>query len=457
MRDTSKTDTATLREAGPRAGLPSRLLAGWVRRMTEAPPLTQPSPGPGPLHGIRVLEFTHMIMGPSCAMVLADLGADVVKVEPGPHGDNTRRLMGSAIGFFPAFNRNKRSLCVDLTKPASLALIHKLAADVDVVVENFRPGAMDKLGLGYAALVAINPTLIYCSCKGFLPGPYEHRAALDEVVQMMGGLAYMTGPPGKPLRAGASVNDIMGGLFGVIAIMAALREREVTGRGGHVQSGLFETNMALMAQHMSAAAITGTNTPSFADPAARKPWSVYDVFDSADPGGQVFVGVVTETQWRGFCEAFGLTDLLADPGLATQSLRVADRSRYLPRVAAVFKKLPKAELMARCEALGLSFAPIARPADLFEDPHLLASGGLLTTDLGTSEGPPDGTPYQESAGLPALPVSMNGGRLTLRRQPPRAGEHSVEVAREAKLTEAEIAAMIADGTLWANALPSAAG
>ncbi|HWX47776.1 MAG TPA: CaiB/BaiF CoA-transferase family protein [Roseomonas sp.] len=412
---------------------------------------------PGPLSGIRVLEFTHMIMGPSCAMVLADLGAEVVKVEPGPDGDNTRRLMGAAVGFFPSFNRNKRSLSLDLKQPASLDLVRKLAAQADVVVENFRPGAMDKLGLGYEALSALNPQLVYCSCKGFLPGPYEHRAALDEVVQMMGGLAYMTGPPGQPLRAGASVNDIMGGLFGVIGILAALRQRETTGRGAHVQSGLFETNMVLMAQHMAGAAISGRNPPPFADPAMQKPWSVYDVFDSADPGEQVFVGVVTETQWRGFCEAFGLEDLLADPSLATQSQRVADRSRYLPRVAAVFRSLPKAALMARCEALGLPFAPIARPADLFEDPHLRASGGLLETELSSAQGAPGGVPAQPAAGLPGLPISLDGRRMGIRRQPPRSGEHSADVAREAGLSEAEIATMVAAGTLWASAsLPEAA-
>jgi len=360
------------------------------------------------------------------------------------------------VGFFPSFNRNKRSICLDLKQPASLALVRKLADQADVVVENFRPGAMDKLGLGYAALSASNPRLIYCSCKGFLPGPYEGRAALDEVVQMMGGLAYMTGLPGKPMRAGASVNDIMGGLFGVIAVMAALRERDVTGRGALVQSGLFETNMVMMAQHMAGAAISGKNPPSFGDPAMVKPWSVYDVFDTADPGAQVFVGVVTETQWRGFCEAFGLQDLLADPGLATQSLRVVDRSRFLPRIAEVFRGLPKAELMARCEALGLSFAPIAKPADLFEDPHLLASGGLLATELSSAEGAPGGVSHQAQAGLPGLPVSLDGARLGIRRQPPRNGEHSVEIAREAALSDAEIEAMIAGGTLWTAREPVAA-
>ena len=409
--------------------------------MTDAPP--------GPLHGIRVLEFTHMIMGPSCAMVLGDLGADVVKIEPGPDGDNTRRLQGSAIGFFPSYNRNKRSLCLDLKQQAGIALVHRLAKTADVVVENFRPGAMDALGLGQGALAAINPRLIYCSCKGFLPGPYEHRTALDEVVQMMGGLAYMTGPPGKPLRAGASVNDIMGGLFGVIAIMAALRERDRTGRGGLVQSGLFETNMAMMAQHMAAAAITGRNPPSFADPAMVKPWSVYDVFDTADPGEQVFVGVVTETQWRSFCEAFGLQALLADPALQTQTQRVLDRPRYLPRVAAVFAGMTKPALMAKCESLGLPFAPIAKPADLFQDPHLLASGGLLATEMGSAEGART-APAQARAGLPALPVSLDGARPSLRRQPPRAGEHSREIARDVGLEDGDIDAMIAGGALWAS-------
>ncbi|MDE2006126.1 MAG: CoA transferase [Rhodospirillales bacterium] len=406
---------------------------------------------PAPLRGIRVLEFTHMIMGPSCAMVLGDLGADVVKVEPVPDGDNTRRLAGAAIGFFPTYNRNKRGLRVDLKHNDGAALVHRLAARADVLVENFRPGAMDQLGFGPEALMEANPRLIYCSCKGFLPGPYAHRTALDEVVQMMGGLAYMTGQPGRPMRAGASVNDVMGGLFGVIAIMAALREREATGRGAHVQSGLFETNMVLVAQHMAAAAIVGRDPPPFGDPAMIKPWSVYDVFDTADPGQQLFVAVVTETQWRGFCEAFGLEDLLADPALATQALRVADRTRYLPRIADLFRAIPQAALMARCEALGLPFAPIARPSDLFADPHLLASGGLLATDLAGAEGAPGGVPSQPMAGLPALPVVLDGARPGLRRQPPRPGEHGIEIAREAGLSEAEIAALIASGALLPEA------
>ena len=413
------------------------------------------TPSPGPLAGIRVLEFSHMVMGPSCGMVLADLGADVIKIEPATRGDNTRRLTGVAIGFFPAFNRNKRSLCLDLKTPSGLAVAQRLAANADVVLENFRPGAMDKLGLGYAALSAANARLVYCSCKGFLPGPYEHRAALDEVVQMMGGLAYMTGTPGKPMRAGSSVNDIMGGLFAVIAIMAALRERETTGQGALVQSGLFETQMVLMAQHMARAAIEGANPQPFGDPAMPKPWPVYDVFDTADEGEQVFVGVVTTTQWRAFCDAFGLDALRDDPALATMPQLAAARAINLPVIAGVFRTIPKAELMARCEVLGLPFAPIAKPMDLFSDPHLLAAGGLLPTDLTGAESA-DGRAKATVAGLPNLPVSLRTGRPTLRRQPPRLGEHGAEVMREAGLSDAEIAALVADGTLTLPQLAAAA-
>ncbi len=270
------------------------------------------APGAAPLAGLRVIEFTHMVMGPTCGLALADLGADVIKVEPAadgakPAGDNTRRLSGAGAGFFAMLNRNKRSVVLDLKSPAGQQSARDLVAGADVLIENFRPGALDRMGLGYATLHALNPRLVYCSLKGFLPGPYEHRVALDEVVQMMGGLAYMTGLPGKPMRAGSSVNDILGGVFGALGILAALRERDRTGEGQHVQSGLFETNMVLVAQHMAQAVITGAEPPPMG---IRRPaWPIYDVFDTAD-GGQVFVGVVTDTQWRLFCDSFDLPGLL---------------------------------------------------------------------------------------------------------------------------------------------------
>ncbi len=388
----------------------------------------------GPLDGIGVVEFTHMVMGPTCGLVLADLGADVVKVEPAPAGDNTRRLTGSGTGFFAAMNRNKRSLAVDLKSKDGIALVRRLLAEADVLVENFRPGALDRLGLSYAALSAENPRLIYCSCKGFLPGPYDHRTALDEVVQMMGGLAYMTGLPGRPMRAGSSVNDIMGGMFGAIGILAAIEERHRTGRGKHVQSGLFENNVLLMAQHMAQIAITGEEPPPMG---VRRPaWPIYDIFETSD-GGQLFVAVVTDTQWRVFCEAFGLPELAADPTLATQAARVAGRDRVLPVVSAALGKYDRAALMRRCEELGLPYAPILRPAELFDDPHLAGSGGLLPVTL------PDGRQTR----LPAIPLALDGKRPGLRRDLPKAGEHGAEIARGLGYTEAEIAALRQAGAL----------
>ena len=287
-----------------------------------------------PLAGVRVVEFSHMVMGPACGLVLADLGADVVKIEPVGAGDNTRRLPGSGAGFFPTYNRNKRSLAVDLKSPEGLALVKRLIADADVVTENFRPGALDRQGLGAAALCEAHPRLIYCSLKGFLTGPYEQRTALDEVVQMMGGLAYMTGPPGRPLRAGASVNDVMGGMFAAIGILAALQERHTTGRGQVIRSGLFENNMFLVAQHMAQFAVTGKAAAPM--PARISAWAVYDVFETADDD-QVFVAVVSDTQWPLFCEAFGCADLGTDPDLATNPQRVHARERFMPRLREILK------------------------------------------------------------------------------------------------------------------------
>jgi len=323
---------------------------------------------------------------------------------------------------------------VDLKHPDGLALVQRLLDGADVLVENFRPGAMDKLGLGHAALTARNPRLIYCSCKGFLPGPYENRTALDETVQMMAGLAYMTGPPGRPLRAGSSVNDIMGGMFAAIGILAALHERHATGRGKHVTSGLFENNVLLMAQHMALIAVTGRVPPPMS---VRTPaWSVYDIFDTADDD-QLFVGVVTDTQWKIFCEEFGLSDLLADPALATQTARVAARERTIPRIAGVLKTYTRAALMAMCEQHGLPYAPIGKPAELFDDPHLNASGGLLPVTL------EDGRQTK----LPALPLALDGERLGLRRDLPRPGEHGAAILRELGYADAEIAGLQKAGVL----------
>ena len=390
--------------------------------------------GEPPLAGLKVLELTHMVMGPSIGMVLGDLGAEVIKVEP-LAGDATRRLGGSGAGYFPMYNRNKTSVRLDLKSSGGLELAKRLAAWADVLVENFRPGAMQKLGLDYESLKDANPGLIYCSAKGFLAGPYEHRAALDEVAQMMGGLAYMTGPPGRPLRAGASVIDVAGGLFGVIGILSALEQRRRTGRGQAVDCSLYETTAFLVGQHMAQKAVTGH--AALPMPVRVSAWAIYDVFDTAD-GDQVFVGVVSDAQWRDFCRGFGLDDWASSSELAQNSQRVQRRDVLLPRVRALFASMTRADLLTRLEAYGLPFAPIVRPEDLVDDPHLRASQGLVAVGL----------PNGQTVALPALPLRMNARRFGVRRAVPAAGAQSRDVLLEALgLEPAEAEVFFADGAV----------
>ena len=394
--------------------------------MTDRPKL--------PLEGIRVVEFVHMVMGPTAGMILADLGAEVIKVEPAPGGDKTRNLAGGGAGFFAAFNRNKKSLVIDLKSPEGLALAKRLAATADVVTENFRPGAIDKLGLGYEALKADNADLIFMSAKGFLKGPYEHRTALDEVVQMMTGLAYMTGLNGRPLRAGASVNDIMGGMFGVIAILTALLERRETGSGRRIEAGLFETCAFLMAQHMAAHAMTGDEPLPMAE-SGRQAWSIYNVFDTGD-NEQVFVGVVTDTQWEVFCNNFDFPDLLPLTNVGNKE-RVRQRDQYLPEVRKRFLDYTKAELLEKCEALGLPYSPIQKPTDLYNDPHLLASGGLHHM----------AEPGGRTVTVPGLPLTVDGNRFPLRNAPPAPGADTRAVLEAIGVSGSEIDALAAKGII----------
>ena len=390
-----------------------------------------------PYAGIRVVEFTHMVMGPTCGMVLADLGAEVIKVEP-IAGDNTRRLLGSGAGFYPLFNRNKKSIALDLQQPEGREAVLELIATADIVSENFKPGTMKKLGLDYPSLAQLNPRVIYVSHKGFLPGPYDHRTALDEVVQMMGGLAYMTGRPGDPLRAGTSVNDIMGGMFGAIGAMAALAQREKTGRGQEVQSALFENNVFLVAQHMMQYAVTGK--PADPMPARISAWAIYDVFTVKD-GEQIFLAVVSDTQWAVFCEAFGLADLRADARLATNNDRVRAREWLLPLLRGKLADHAAAELAATFEKNGLPFAPITRPQDLFDDPHLNGTGGLAPLTL----------PGGRETKVPLLPLTLGGARPGIRQQPPALGEHTWELLRGVGYSDAQLAALAQKGVIAPSA------
>ena len=394
-------------------------------------PERQGQAGELPLSGIRVLELGHTVMGPSCSMVLADLGADVIKVEP-PEGDRTRANVGFGSALFPVFNRNKRSISIDIKTEAGKAVIHKVIAGADALVENFAHGTMDRLGLGYEALAAAYPRLVYCSLKGFLSGPYEKRAALDEIVQFMGGLAYMTGPRGMPLRAGASVVDIMGGMFGALGILAALRERERTGRGQLVSSALFESTAFLVAQHMGQQALTGVAPPPMPEKASS--WAVYDPFQTAD-GKTVFVGITSDNHWRSFCTGFGVEELLSDPALKTNPLRARAREKIMPIVTEKFAAETFASLVAKLERLNIPFGPLARPGDLFDDPHLNHGGRMLDVLL----------PTGKRAKLPGIPLDMGGRQTRIRRQPPGMGEHTRQVLEEAGYAAEQIDKLVEQG------------
>ena len=401
------------------------------------PATDRPDHVPQPLAGVRVVEFTHMVMGPTCGMMLADMGAEVIKVEP-IDGDRTRRLLGAGAGFFPMFNRNKKSIAIDLHKRAGADVARRIAASADIVAENFKPGTMDKYGLDYAALSQVNPRIIFVSHKGFLPGPYEHRTALDEVVQMMGGLAYMTGRPGDPLRAGTSVNDIMGGMFGAIGALGALIQRGITGRGMEVQSALYENNVFLMGQHMLQFAMTGKHPAPM--PARDNPWAVYDVFTVRD-GEQIFLAAVSDAQWQTFCDALGYADLKADPALVTNNQRVQVRPTLLATLRERLAERSAAELAELFERVGLPFAPIRKPEDLYDDPHLIATGGLADVRL------PDGPKAGQTVKTTLFPITLAGHRLGVRADPPRLGEHTRELLADLGYAAGEIDALVAQAAV----------
>jgi crotonobetainyl-CoA:carnitine CoA-transferase CaiB-like acyl-CoA transferase len=387
--------------------------------------------GPTPLAGIKVIEFTHMVMGPTVGHILAGLGADVIRVEP-LGGDRTRHLLGSGAGYFPMYNRGKRSICLDLKSEDGKAVARDLCVDADILVENFRPGALDRLGLSFDALSEANPRLIYCSEKGFLPGPYEDRTALDEVAQMMGGLAYMTGPPGRPLRAGSSVVDVTGGMFGVIGILAALEERHRTGKGQKVVASLFETTIYLVGQHMAQFAVTGKAAAPM--PARISAWAIYDVFETKDE--PVFIGVVSDSLWEKFCALFALDELWADEAIRTNNERVLARERILPQIRDLMASMTRAEIVAKLEGTGLPFAPIGRPEEMFDDPQL-ATGGL--EDVVLDDG--------KQTRLPTVPLQMNGKRPGGSVALPRPGADTRAILQSLGYPDEHIETLIGQGAV----------
>lgn len=380
-----------------------------------------------PLAGLRVIEMTHMIMGPSCGMFLGMLGAEVIKVEP-PEGDKTRALTGMGRGFYPTFNRGKKSITLDLKSDLGKDALHRLLEGADIFVENFRDQSLAKMGFAPEVLRARYPSLIVSSLKGFLKGPYENRTAMDEVVQMMTGMAYMTGPTGRPLRIGSSANDIMGGLFGAFAVLAALLQRGKDGKGHVLRTGLFENCLFLVAQHMVQFDIEGREAPPM--PEREFSWPVYDIFETSE-GRQIFVGAVTEGQWVTLCNILGLSVLLDDPDLQSRMDQINARDRTIPVVAESVGRRSFADLIAAFEIAGIPFAPIHRPAEMYDDPHVTRPGGLFTSTL------PEGGSYR----APVMPFEIDdqpmvGESLDIAG----IGADTHEILSAVGLTEAEIAA-----------------
>lgn len=388
----------------------------------------------GVLDGIRVLEFCHTVMGPTAGLLLADMGAEVIKIEPAPDGDVTRKLKGFVAGTFSYFNRNKKSIGINLKSKAGRAVAHRLVRNADVVIENYGPGTAERLGIGYDELSQINPRLIYCSLKGFLGGPYGHRTALDEVVQFMSGLAYMTGPPGRPLRAGASVVDIMGGVFGVVAILAALRQRDATGQGEKVQSALFETAVFLVGQHMAGERVSGI--PSQPMPARRRGWAIYEIFVAAD-GVPIFVGLTSNKHWQIFCRIAGREDLASDERYASNEQRLEHYETLRPIVGDIVAEHEGRAFVDHLSDGGIPAALVARPSDLFDDVHLNAGNRLLDTRLTNGE----------FAKLPRLPMEIGGHELGMVRQPPNFGEHTRELLASYGYSHESIEEMLKAGVL----------
>jgi crotonobetainyl-CoA:carnitine CoA-transferase CaiB-like acyl-CoA transferase len=383
-----------------------------------------------PLAHVRVVEFTHAVMGPAAGLVLADLGAEVIRVERAPEGDPTRQLKGFGTGYFTFFNRNKKSIALDLKSEPGATIARQLVSSADVLIENFAPGTMERLGFGYETMRALNPRLIYLALKGFMAGPYEHRPALDEVVQMMSGLAYMTGPVGQPLRAGASIVDIMGGTYGAMAVLVALMEREKSGRGKLVMNGLFETAAFIMGQHMAYSAISQEIIPPM--PARVSAWAIYRTFNTAD-GQMVFIGITSDKHWQQFCEVFERPDLLADDKLATNNGRIAQRDWLLSELEAFFMTMTRNEVVEKAERAQIPFSPIARPEELFDDPQLNAGGSLLDVQLA------DGRWTK----LPRIPMVIEGDDFGIRLQAPRVGEHTRELLAQLGYDSAQIESLFA--------------
>ncbi len=369
------------------------------------------SAGFSPLEGVRVVELSHLIFGPACGMFLSFLGAEVIKVEP-VGGDKTRHLTGMGASFFALFNRGKKSVVLEFGRTEGREALGRLLSSADILVENFRDGTLARMGLDLAQVRTRFPGLITVSCKGFLDGPYADRPALDETVQMMTGLAHMTGPTGMPLRIGSSANDIMGGLAGACAAIAALREREATGVGREIRAGLFENSLLLVAQHMVQFALTGLEPAPMPERAFT--WPVYDIFVTRDDR-KLFVGAVTSGHWVALCTLLGLEELLENPALEDRMDQISARDWTLPKFKAKVAAWRSPDLIHELDKRMIPFAPVTTPAEMFSDPQ--AEPGLFESALA------DGTTFR----APGFPVQVDSARIVPCLDVPGLGADSVDV------------------------------
>lgn len=383
-----------------------------------------------PLSGVKVLELSHIVAGPSGGLILGDLGADVIKIEHPETGD-TARSHGNNGQTFYSFNRNKKYLALDLRKPGGKKIFEQLVAQSDVVFDNFAPGALKRLGLDYAWGRKINPRIIYCSVKGFLPGPYADRPFLDELAQMAGGLAYLTGMKDQPMRAGASITDIGAATYGVIGILSALYRREQTGVGDNIEAGLYETIVFWVSQYITGAQMSGVNPQPRGTRSSgmgdTMGWGVYRLFPTIDEK-QIFIAVTGNRHWAGLCDALGFDDWKKLPEFNSNRKRSAQKPRIAERVKAVVETLPYDEVAQRLYKALVPFSPVNTPMDLINEKQMNEGNRWMNLKVGDKQ-----------FKLPKLPISMGQtADFEVREPPGNLGEHTDTILATLGYTAADI-------------------
>jgi crotonobetainyl-CoA:carnitine CoA-transferase CaiB-like acyl-CoA transferase len=384
-----------------------------------------------PLEGMRVVEFGQIVSGPTAGLIFADMGADVVKVEPTDAGTPSRPN-NLRNGSYFYFNRNKRGIALNIATPEGLEVALRLIKRADILIENMAPGTMDRLGLGYAKMRELNPRLIYCSIKGYLTGPNQSRTLMDEPGQMASGLAYMTGLPGQPLRAGASVVDIGAGTYAVIGVMAALLERQTTGKGQHITGGLFETALFYVGQHMSNAQLSGEEPVPMSTARSAKGGrtAIYDLF-KCKGGKQVFIGIMSDPQWVRACSVLGMDDLVDDPALKYNDGRGAQRDMLMARIGQAVADRECKDVVDALVKVGVTVAPVNTPLTVMDDEHVLAEGRTLPAQIG-----------KKSGRLPPLPYESSEYKFSVRHDAPaEPGKNTSEILRELGYTTEEVDAL----------------